>query len=298
MRASKIAKALLFPHMAVPVVLLPVAGALLGAVALRGETDSAFAIAAYVVSAYTLTIWCLRLPRLIRGVRRFREENRYVRRWQSDVRLRVGSSLVGSLIWNTLYALLQLWLGVTNGSAWFYSLAVYYLSLAVMRLFLMLHTRAYRPGERMRAELVRYRACGWIFLIMNLAISGMVLLMVWGGRTFEHDEIVTIAMAAYTFGSFTTAIISIVRYRRYNSPIYSATKAIKLAAACVSMLTLEATMLTTFGGDTAEDMLMRRAMLGLSGGAVAIFIVLMAIYMIAQGTRRLRALNEEEQNGK
>lgn len=298
MRASKIAKALLFPHMAVPVVLLPVAGALLGAVAMRGEADSAFAIAAYVVSAYTLTIWCLRLPRLIRGVRRFREENRYVRRWQSDVRLRVGSSLVGSLIWNTLYALLQLWLGVTNGSAWFYSLAVYYLSLAVMRLFLMLHTRAYRPGERMRAELVRYRACGWIFLIMNLAISGMVLLMVWGGRTFEHDEIVTIAMAAYTFGSFTTAIISIVRYRRYNSPIYSATKAIKLAAACVSMLTLEATMLTTFGGDTAEDMLMRRAMLGLSGGAVAIFIVLMAIYMIAQGTRRLRALNEEEQNGK
>lgn len=298
MRASKIAKALLFPHMAVPMVLLPVAGALLGAVAMRGEADSAFAIAAYVVSAYTLTIWCLRLPRLIRGVRRFKEENRYVRRWQSDVRLRVGSSLVGSLIWNTLYALLQLWLGVTNGSAWFYSLAVYYLSLAVMRLFLMLHTRAYRPGERMRAELVRYRACGWIFLIMNLAISGMVLLMVWGGRTFEHDEIVTIAMAAYTFGSFTTAIISIVRYRRYNSPIYSATKAIKLAAACVSMLTLEATMLTTFGGDTAEDMLMRRAMLGLSGGAVAIFIVLMAIYMIAQGTRRLRALNEEEQNGK
>ncbi len=298
MRASKIVKALLFPHMAVPVVLLPVAGVLLGMVALRGETDSAFAIAAYVISAYTLTVWCLRLPRLIRGVRRFREENRYVRRWQSDVRLRVGSSLVGSLVWNTLYALLQLWLGVTNGSAWFYSLAVYYMSLAVMRLFLMLHTRAYRPGERMRAELVRYRACGWIFLVMNLAISGMVFLMVRGGRSFEHDEIITIAMAAYTFGSLTTAIVSIVRYRKYNSPIYSATKAIKLAAACVSMLTLEATMLATFGDGTAEDMLMRRTMLGLSGGAVAIFIVLMAIYMIAQGTRRLRALNEEEQHGK
>ena len=64
-------------------------------------------------------------------------------------------------------------------------------------------------------------------------------------------------------------------------------KAIGLAAAGVSMLTLESTMLTTFGGeDMAEET--RRLFLALSGAAVVIFIVSMAVYMIAQGNKKLK----------
>ena len=69
-------------------------------------------------------------------------------------------------------------------------------------------------------------------------------------RTFHHHEITTIALAAYTFTSLTFAIINTVKYRKYHSPVYSASKAISLASACVSLLTLESTMLTTFGNET------------------------------------------------
>ena len=84
-------------------------------------------------------------------------------------------------------------------------------------------------------------------------------------------------------------IINIVKYRKYNSPVYSASKAISLAAACVSMLTLEATMLTTFG-DGSMDAITRKIMLGCTGGVISVFIIVMAVYMIKQSNKQLKKL--------
>ena len=145
----------------------------------------------------------------------------------------------------------------------------------------------------MHKELIKYRACGIVFLLMNLTLSVMVFFMVYWNRTFNHHEITTIAMAAYTFTAFTMAIVNIVKYRKYNSPVFSASKAINLAAACVSMLTLESTMLTTFDDGTMA-LSSRRILLGASGGVISVFIVAMAICMIVQGNKKLKLLNIEE----
>ena len=138
-------------------------------------------------------------------------------------------------------------------------------------------------------ELIQYRACGIVFLIMNLALALMIFFMVYWNRTFHHHEITTITLAAYTFTSLTLAIINTVKYRKYNSPVYSASKAISLASACVSMLTLESTMLTTFG-DGTMSLTGRRILLGISGGVISVFIIAMAIYMIAKGTKKIKLL--------
>ncbi len=96
-------------------------------------------------------------------------------------------------------------------------------------------------------------------------------------------------MAAYTFAAFALAIVNVVKYRKYNSPVFSASKAINLAAACVSMLTLESTMLTTFDDGTL-GLSSRRLMLGISGGVISFFIVIMAICMIVQGNKKIKLL--------
>jgi hypothetical protein len=288
MNWKKLGKALLFPHIAIMILLVPIATAFLVYSMVSLGTESAIAIISYVLAAYTLTVWCFKIPYLIHFFKTFRNENRYAIRWREDDRLRVNLSLYGSLIWNTAYAIFQLWLGFYHHTFWFYSLAGYYISLAVMRFFLVRHTSVHKPGEKMREELVRYRACGWVFLVMNLALALIIFFMVYWNRTFRHHEITTIAMAAYTFTTFTTGIINIVRYRKYNSPVYSATKAISMAAACVSMLTLESTMLTTFG--QGESPAFRQLMLALTGIAISAYIVTMAIYMIVKGNRGLKQL--------
>ena len=294
---KKIGKALLFPHIAIMIVLIPIATVLLvGAMVFVG-TESAIAYISYVLAAYTLTIWCFKIPYLIKFFKSFKDGNKYARKWQDDARWRINISLYGSLAWNTLYGIFQLWLGFYHSTFWFYSLGAYYICLAVMRFFLVSHTRKYAPGEKMQTELQKYRACGWIFLVMNLALTLIVFFMLYWNRTFQHHMITAIAMAAYTFTAFTAAIVNVIKYRKYNSPVFSASKAISFAAACVSMLTLTSTMLTTFS-DGTMDVISQKMMLGSVGVAVSATVVAMAISMILQSTNQLRELTTGVQNGK
>ena len=293
---KKLGKALLFPPVAVMIVLIPVATALLVVSMVLIGTESAIAYVSYVLAAYTLTVWCCKIPDLIRFIKTVKNENRYARLWLEDTRLRVNISLFGSLAWNVLYGLFQIWLGIVHRTFWFGSLGAYYICLAVMRYFLVSHTRRYSPGERMRTELVKYRACGWVFLVMNLALSLIVFFMLYWNRTSRHHMITAIAMAAYTFTAFAVAIVSMVKYKRYNSPVFSAAKAISFAAACVSMLTLTSTMLTTFN-DGTMDPFAGKMMLGSVGVAVILVVIGMAVGMIARGTRKLKQLNQEVTNG-
>ncbi len=289
---KKIGKALLFPPLVIMVILVPIATAfLVYAMAVLG-TETIPAYIAYVLAAYTLTIWCMRTPGLIKLGKTIKNENKYAQIWQKDVRLRVNISLYASFVWNTAYAFFQLWLGIFHSTFWFYSLAGYYICLALMRVFLASHTRKYTAGEKMTDELKKYRICGIVFLAMNLALSVMIFFMVYLNRTFTHHEITTIAIAAYTFTTFTFAIINVVKYRKYNSPVFSASKAISLAAASVSMLTLTSTMLTAFG--EADELIFRKIILSALGGAVSVFIITMAVYMIVQSTKKLKLLRTED----
>ena len=293
---KKLGKALLFPHIAIMILLVPIATVLLvGSMVFIG-TESVIAYISYVLATYTLTIWCFKIPTLIQFFKTFKNENKYARRWQDDTRLRVNVSLYGSLAWNALYGIFQLWLGFYHHTFWFYSLGAYYICLGVMRFFLVRHTRKFAPGEKMQTELVKYRACGIVFLLMNLALALIIFFMVYWNRTFRHHMITAIAMAAYTFTALTTAIVNVIKYRKYNSPVFSASKAISLAAALVSMLTLESTMLTTFGDGTMTA-IERKWMLGATGGVVSLLIVATAIYMIVVGTKKLKQLKSEVENG-
>ena len=292
MNWKRLGKALLFPHIAIMLILIPVATALLIYGMAFVGTESVVAIISYVLSAYTLTIWCFKIPHLIKYFKRFKSENKYLLRWSSDTQLRVNVSLYRSLILNTVYAIFMLWLGFYHKTFWFFTLSGYYFSLVLMRFSLVRYTRKYKPSEKMITELKKYRACGIVFLLVNLSLAVMVFFMVYWNRTFNHHEITTIAMALYTFSSLTIAIRGIVKFRKYESPVYSASKTISLAAACVSMITLEATMLTTFGGETT-DLLTRQILLGVTGGVISIFIVSMAVYMIIKSTKKLKVLEKE-----
>lgn len=47
----------------------------------------------------------------------------------------------------------------------------------------------------------------------------------------------------------TVSVIDLVKYRKYKYPVLSAAKAIRFAAALVSLLSLETAMLAQFGDD-------------------------------------------------
>ena len=286
---KKIGKTLLYPHLAIMIILVPISTVFLVYSMVFCGTKSVIAIISYVLAVYTLSVWCIKIPCLIRYFQWFKAENKYARKWQDDTRLRVKVSLYGTLFYNTAYALLHLGMGFWHNSFWFYSLAEYYILLAIMRFFLVRHTSRYKPCEQLLVEFIKYRTCGIVFLIMNFSLALIIFFMVYWNRTFNHHEVTSIILATYTFISLTLAIINTVKYRKYNSPVYSASKAISLASACVSMLILESTMLTTFG-DEKMTLTQRRALLGISGAVISAFIITMAIYMIVKGTKNIKLL--------
>lgn len=286
---KRIAKSALFPPMYWLLVLLPMSiGVMIYGMLCLGEAHP-ITIASYALAFYTLVIWCVRIPELIRRFRTFKERNKYASRWRHDLRLRMNVTLAGHVLWNSAYGALQLGLGIYHCSAWFCFLAAYYGSLAVMRFFLVRHTLHHKPGEEQKEELRNYRTCGWVFLVMNLALSGMMFYMIHENHGTRHHEITTIAMAAYTFLSFTMAIVNLFRYGKNGSPVITASRAVSLAAACVSMLSLENTMLVTFGNGEMLSWT-RQVFLALSGGVISVFIIMMAIYMIINANKNLKLM--------
>lgn len=293
MKLKKIGKKILFPHIALLLVLVPVSLVLLIYSPVFKGTKSVVTYISYAVSAYTLTVWCVRIPSIIRAYKKFKTENKYARRWFADARLRVNVSLYGSLLWNTAYAVFQLGLGFYHNTAWFYSLAAYYICLALMRFFLLAYTKKYEAGEKMKKELERYRFCGIMFLFMNIALTVMMFFRVFGDRNFYHHEITAIAIALYTFVTLIRAIVNLIKYRKFGSPVYTASKLITLAAACVSVINLESILLATFDDGTIS-VVQFRLMLGLSGGFVSAFIIGMAVFMIVQSSIKIKKLKRRK----
>ena len=158
--------------------------------------------------------------------------------------------------------------------------------------FLLKHTRKHKPKEQVEIEVKKSLLCGWLLVFMNLALAVIVFFIVYWNKTFEHHMITTIALAAYTFLTFSFAIVNLVRYKKYESPVYSSAKIISLIAACVSMLTLEITMLTTFGTSGSE--LLGKILLPLTGIAVIVFVITMSIIMIKNGNKKLKTLKKED----
>lgn len=290
---KKLLKALLFPHAVLLAFLVPTAAVLLGYAFVVAGAANPVSYAIFALAFYVTMVFCIRIPNMVRFAGRVKRENKYVARYFADVQVRVKMSLAVGFVSSAAYTVFQMGLGLYHRSVWFYAMAVYYSLLALMRFFLLRHAHRYLPGENMVLELKKTRFCGLCLLFMNTTLSTIIFYITWQNRTFFHHPITVLAMATYTFGAFTVSIVNMVKYRKYQSPVYSTAKTISLISASVSMLTLETAMLTAF--DEKNDEVFRRIVTGGTGAAVTILVLWMAIHMITSATKHLRELKRREE---
>lgn len=240
---------------------------------------------AYLGSAYALTVCVTGAVRLCGDVRRRIEGTRLGGRYLHEAAFRARVSLCFGFAVNLAYIAVKLCCGVYFRSAWFLALAVYYILLALMRLMLL---RCMGRGAAMDAQWRRCRLCGVVLLLMNQALAGIVVFIVHQNRSFEYPGFLIYAMAFYAFYAVISAAVNLVKYRRYGSPAMSAAKAVSLAAALTSILSLTTALLERFGG--ADGPAFREAMTAAVGGGVCTIVIGMAVFMIWKSTRRLGRL--------
>lgn len=273
--------------------------------ALTGENVNPIAAyASYFLSAYALIITVTGITGVIRFVRQGIDKHPLVRkaldiplvnRFLREDMFRAEAALYQGLFINLLYAGIKMFSGIFYRSVWFVTLAVYYILLAVMRASLLHFVRAHgSAGENRTAGLRRYRLCGIILLFMNIALAGMVILVVHENSGFEYPGMLIYVMAMYAFYATIMAVWNVIKFRRYGSPVMSAAKVINLTAALVSMLSLETAMLTQFGA--AEDPMFRQVMTASTGAGISILVLGMAVYMIVWSTRQLKYDNQGKEH--
>ena len=288
----RIGKKLLFPQMLVIIILTILSTVALVLVFVKEWDTLPIAYVVYVLAFYALTILCLSFwntfPNYYKSIKKKVYENKYANRYFTDVAYKTQINLYGSLAINLIYVVVNAVSAVIYTTYWFAIFAVYYAIMAIMRFLLVRYVGRNQIGKSRLGELKRSRLCAYILMTVNLSLSGAVLMMIYFNRGFEYQGYLIYVMALYTFCITTTAILDIVKYRKYNSPVMSISKTIKLAAALFSMLFLETAMFSQFGGDTSPKM--KRIMIMATGGSISVIVITMAVYMIVRSTKELREL--------
>lgn len=295
-RWNAIIKKILFPKLWVILLGVPLAAAGLIFVFIGDFQAEWFSYPVYVFSAYMLSVVCVRIWQASKHTQQHidavMERAPVVQRYFTDVSFNMHVSLYRSLALNVIYAIAKFFFGVYYRSVWFGTLAIYYLLLAVTRFALVHYASRNTFGANMVSEWKRYRLCGMILLLMNLALTGVVIMVIQDNEGFYYAGVLIYIMAMYAFYSITVAIINVIKYRKYRSPVMSAAKVLHLAAAMVSMLALETAMLSQFGGSNSERF--RYIMTGATGGGVCAVILGIAVYMICRSTMKIKMIKQEE----
>lgn len=250
----------------------------------------------YVLSFYTLIVMvfdfvCV-LPSHYRKVKRVIYDNKYSGRYMTDVAFKNHVLLYCSLTVNLLYVAVNLISGIIYNSIWFMILAGYYVILSVMRFLLVRYYRSNTIGQSRVAELRRSRLCAIILLFVNIYLSCGVLMMLYQNKGFEYNGILIYIMAIYTFYVTISAIRNCIKYKKYQSPVMSTSKVISLAAALVSMLSLETAMLAQFGSDMNE--FSRKLFIALTGAGISVIVIAMSVYMIARASSEIKEVEKSE----
>ena len=127
-----------------------------------------------------------------------------------------------------------------------------------------------------------YQTTGWLQILLNIPMSGMVVLMVRTNSGFVYPGLVIYPLAMYTFYMTAQSVVNLHRFRKMGSPILLAGKAVSFISAAMSLLGLQTAMISQFGENSSG---FRRQMNAVTGAGVCALVVA-AVYMILHSRRR------------
>ena len=200
----------------------------------------------YVLAAVLLTLSCVFFyhdlrENVIKKLLEVIRKNPFGERFLADYTFRTILTTLPAFLINVAYTVYNGVIGIMNQSVWFITMAVYYSLLGIMRYYAVStgrKTSRLDDGEQIRKkELSVIRTDGILLLVLNLALSGVVLLTIAQDTAKRHSEIMVISIAAYTFYKITMAVVNMVKVRKTKSPILITIRNIGAADALVSMLT-------------------------------------------------------------
>lgn len=179
------------------------------------------------------------------------------------------------LLINILYAIGNCTIGFLAHSWWFITVGAYYVVLSITR-FSVLQVKRKASGD-CSIEFFARKITGVLLVVLSVCIIGINILSAIKDRGTAFHKIVMITIATYTFTKIIIAIIGMVKTKHSPSPVEKTLRNISLADACVSLYSMQRSMLVSFPGMVAKDTQLLNI---LTGAAVFITVQLLGINLI------------------
>lgn len=208
----------------------------------------------------------------------------------SDQRYRMILSAAAAFMFHLLYALYHCILGIVNRSLLFISLCAFYGILAVTRFSAVLCERNHHELPFDDTEIFVMKFSGILLALLSFVLAAVNYISLSQNIASRHEKITMITIAAYTFYKIAMAVVKAIKRPKNPSLLLSVLRNISYAEVAASVLTLQRSMLVSFGATNAKQV---RFMNAVTGAAVCLFVLMLGLSMITK-SKKERNLN----NGK
>lgn len=182
-----------------------------------------------------------------------------------------------SLLFNVSYAVFNLILAWIYQSEWYLIMAAFFAPLCIIRFRILIFWK--KDGAAQDGHGILFFS-GIILLLLDMQIAAIVYVSSIRQVTKGHGEIIMITVAAYTFTRLGFAIARAVNVRKDRRPLSRTIRCIIYAETAASMLSLQRSMIVSFGNENHEWALLMNI---ICGSTVCLFIAFIGISMVSNG---------------
>ena len=105
-------------------------------------------------------------------------------RLKRDTHFRIKTFLSLSLAFNVAYSIFLLIVSQIYSSKWFFVMSIYYGLLSSARIFILTQIN---PEKELRSKITTMRACGYFLLLINIVVSTMMFILIYGNTIIKHQ---------------------------------------------------------------------------------------------------------------
>jgi hypothetical protein len=169
---------------------------------------------------------------------------KFYKSYQDDPWLRAATSTKMSAVINLFFVFYQAYNAYRRSSLWFAALSVYYAWLTFMRVNIVTYMQTLAADGR--EELRRYRQTGIYLLFLTTVVMVLGVVSNRLGYRPSYATHMLVVVALFAVYNVTFAIINLHKWRKLEDPLISASKALSLSCALVSVYSLQTAAIGRF----------------------------------------------------
>ena len=191
-----------------------------------------------------------------------------------------------SFIINLAYIIFMGIMSVLSKTAWYFSITIYYIVLALMKAKVLYGDKKHEEPEK---EIKTLKFNGIMLIVLTLVFSGVMVLIYKNNNYFEYAGLLIYAVAAFTFYNLTISILEIIKSKKQDSLYVENLKNINLASSLISIIILQVALFQAFSPQSNSGVFN-----ALTGAGVSAVIIVLGIFMIIKANKKLKEINKRE----